>query len=51
MLNAAYNPWSDLGWSDRGYAAGAGTALLVQGIARLHPVTAVPMMFIDALFY
>ena len=51
MLNAAYNPWSDLGWTDRGYAAGAGAVLLVQGIARLHPVTAMPMMFIDKLFY
>jgi len=51
MMNAAYNPWSDLGWTDRGYAAGAGAALLVQGVVRLHPVTMLPMALIDSILY
>lgn len=51
MMNAAYNPWSDLGWTDRGYAAGSGAALLVQGVLRLHPVTMLPMALIDSILY
>jgi len=51
MLTAAYNPWSDLGWTDRGYAAGAGAFLIGQGALRLHPVTMAPMAILDAVFY
>jgi len=51
MLTAAYNPWADLGWTDRGYAAGAGSVLIGQGILRLHPLTMAPMAIIDAIFY
>jgi len=51
MMNAAYNPWSDLTWTDRGYAAGAGAVLIAQGALRLHPLTMAPMALLDALFY
>ena len=51
MMTAAYNPWADLGWTDRGYAAGAGVFLIAQGALRLHPVTMAPMAIVDALLF
>jgi len=51
LMTAAYNPWSGLAWTDRGYAAGAGVVLIAQGALRLHPLTMAPMALIDAIFY
>ena len=48
MIGAAVNPLSD---APLGLSLLSGTALLAQGILRIHPMTLVPMGIVDALFY
>jgi len=48
MLTAGLNPWSD---APLVMSVLAGTGLVIQGFLRVHPVTAIPMAFIDAIFY
>lgn len=51
MLNASFNPSNELSWKDRALGGIAGTALIIQGTARVHPVTALPMALVDYVFY
>ena len=48
MITYGLNPWSDapLGWS-----LYSGSILLTQGVARVHPSTALGMALIDAVLY
>jgi len=48
MIGAAVNPMSD---APIGLSLLSGTALLAQGLLRIHPVTLVPMGVVDWLFY
>jgi len=48
MIGAAVNPMSD---APLGLSLLSGTALLAQGLLRIHPVTLVPMGIVDLLFY
>ena len=48
MILAGLNPWSDAPIT---LSIGSGIALIGQGIARIHPLTAVPMAIVDVLAY
>jgi len=48
MITAGLNPWSD---APLAMSIIAGTALIGQGLLRIHPVTAIPMAIIDAIAY
>jgi hypothetical protein len=51
MLNASLNPFNDLVFRDRGLGLLAGTGLIIQGVARIHPVTALGMAVVDWAAY
>ncbi len=53
MINATFNPWSDLSFKDRGLGLIAGTGLIAQSVARLfpNPVTMGLAQIGDAIFY
>lgn len=51
MLLQTVNPWSDLTLGDRIFGTMAGSGLVIQGVARVHPITALPMAFVDWYFY
>lgn len=51
MEVAAINPWSDLSMGERVLAFVAGTALSLQGVLRLNPLTWGPMAMLDSVFY
>jgi len=48
MVTAGFNPWSD---APLALSVIAGTALVGQGILRVHPATAVPMAIADYFLY
>ena len=51
MIGSGFSPWSDLSLSERVLALGSGSALVVQGGVRAHPLTALPMAIVDLVFY
>jgi len=51
MVNAAVNPFNDLSWNARALGVIAGGGLILQGAARMHPVTAFGMALVDYVFY
>lgn len=51
MMTAAFNPWSDLDFTDRVLAFAAGEALMIQGAIRLSPPTYIVGIVLDILFY
>ena len=51
MLNASLDPTNELSWKDRALGGIAGTALVIQGTARVHPVSALPLALVDYCFY
>ncbi len=51
MVNASVNPYNDLTWKDRILGFVAGSGLIIQGVARVHPVTTLPMGLLDYVVY
>jgi len=48
MVTAGLNPWSD---APLVLSVLSGAALIGQGLARIHPLTFVPMAIIDSVAY